>query len=335
MTPRAYALLFIALSATAAQGAHHVIGKIQIGGEGGWDYLTVDSAARRLYVSHATKVVVVDLDTDKVVGDIPDTAGVHGIAVASKLNRGYSSNGRTNNVTIFDLKTLKTLGHIETRQNPDAIAYDPVSNHVFTFNGRSKDSTVIDAATDKVVKTIPLGGKPEFSANDGNGKLYVNIEDTHEIAEIDARKLEVTKRYSLDGCEDPSGLAMDTKARRLFSVCGNKVMAISDPAAGKVIATVPIGQGADGAGFDPGTSEAFSSNGDGTLTVVREANGKYQVAENATTQRGARTMAVDPKTHKVYLPTAQFGPAPAPTAQTPRPRPAMVPDTFTVLIVGE
>jgi len=328
--------LLLSAALTAAPKTYHVVSKIQIGGEGGWDYLTVDSAARRLYVSHATKVVVVDLDTEKVVGEIPDTPGVHGIAIAPKLNRGWVSNGRGNNVTVFELKTLKVTGQIATGQNPDAIQYDAVSDRVFTFNGRSQDSTVIDAASGKVLATIPLGGKPEFSAADGKGRVYANIEDTHEIAEIDAGKATVLKKYSLEGCEEPSGLAMDTKARRIFSVCGNKVMVVSDPDAGKVVDTLPIGPGADGAGFDPGTGLAFSSNGgDATLTVVKESSGKYRVVDNIQTQRGARTMAVDTKTHKVYTPTAQFGPAPAPTAQVPRPRPAIIPDSFTVLVVAQ
>jgi len=324
-----------AISAMAASGGYHVSGKIQIGGEGGWDYITMDSAARRLYISHGAKVVVVDVDSEKIVGEIPNTQGVHGIAIAPGLNRGYISDGRTNDVTVFDLKTLKEVGRISTGQNPDAILYDPHSNRVFTFNGRSNDSSVIDTATDKVVATIPLGGKPEFSATDGSGKVWVNIEDKNEIAEIDAGNAKVTKTYPLEGCDEPSGLAMDTKAHHLFSVCGNKVMIVSDPGAGKVVAKVPIGQGPDAAGFDPGLGFAYSSNGEGTLTVVRQSGGKYEVVENATTQRGARTMAVDTKTHKVYMPTAQFGPAPAPTQDVPHPRPSMVPGSFVILVVSQ
>jgi DNA-binding beta-propeller fold protein YncE len=331
-------LSLIVLLASAALAAapepYHAIGRIQIGGEGGWDYVTVDSAARRLYVSHGTRVVVVDLDTEKVVGEIPDTPGVHGIAIAPKLDRGFISNGRSNNVTIFDLKTLKMVGQVATGQNPDAIFYDSVSNRVFTFNGRSKDATVIDAQAATVAGVIPLGGKPEFAVGDGKGKVYVNIEDTGEIAEIDTARLVVTRRYPLTGCEEPSGLAIDVAHRRLFSVCGNKVMAVSDPDTGKVIALLPIGQGADGAGFDAGRGLAFSSNGDGTLTVVGEVSGKYEVIQNTETQPSARTMTVDPATHRIYLPAARFGPAPAATTQQPRSRPPMVPDSFTVIIVG-
>jgi DNA-binding beta-propeller fold protein YncE len=333
-------LIFMVVVAAAVLPAasvnYHVISKIQIGGEGGWDYLTVDSEARRLYVSHSTKVEVVDLDTQKVVGEIPGTEGVHGIAIASKLGRGFTSNGRSNNVTIFDLKTLKAIGQVATGQNPDSILYDPVSGRVFTFNGRSSDATAINAKSGKVDGAIPLGGKPEFSVHDGKGTVFVNIEDTGEIAVIDSRKLSVIKKYKLAGCEEPSGLAIDVARRRLFSACGNKVMAISDPDAGKVVATVPIGSGTDGAGFDAGRGFAFSSNGgDGTLTVVQETAGKYEVAQNATTQRGARTMTVDPKTHRIYLSTAQYGPPPASTGQKGRSRPPVLPGTFTVLVVGE
>jgi YVTN family beta-propeller protein len=330
----AFVLLTAAATLTAAAG-YHVTGKIQIGGEGGWDYATMDSAGRRLYLSHATRVVVVDPDSGKVVGEIADTAGVHGIAIAPKLNHGYTSNGRSNNVTVFDLKTLKTVGQIATGQNPDAILYEPSTNKVLTFNGRSKDATVIDAATDKVLATIPLGGKPEFAQTDTKGKIYVNIEDTHEVAEIDARNNSVAKRYNLAGCEEPSGLAFDVKNRRLFSVCANKVMVVSDPDSGAVVATVPIGQGADGAGFDVDRGLAFSSNGEGTVTVVRGSGTKYAVAETVQTQRGARTMAVDQKTHKLFLPTAEFGAMPAATDQQPRPRPPIVPGTFMVVVVEQ
>ncbi len=329
-----FACVAVVAAAVAAPNGYQVVKEIKLGGEGGWDYLTMDSAARRLYVSHATKVVVVDTDSGKAVGEIPDTAGVHGIATAPDLNRGFTSNGRANTVSIFDLKTLQVTGQVKTGQNPDAIQYEAVSGRVFTFNGRSKDATAFDAKTGNVEGTIPLGGKPEFSAADGKGRIYVNIEDTNEIAEIDAKALKVTKRYSLAPCDEPSGLAMDVQKRRIFSVCGNKMMVVSDPDTGKVVATPPIGQGADGAGFDPGRGLAFSSNGEGTLTVVQEVDGKWTVVENAKTQKGARTMAVDLKTHQLYLPTAEMGATPAATAQAPRPRPALVPDTFKVLVVG-
>jgi len=319
----------LAAAALAAPGGYHISKEIKVGGEGGWDYLTLDSAARRLYVSHAAKVVVIDVDAGTVAGEIPNTAGVHGSAIAANLNRGFTSNGRANTVTIFDPKTLKTIGEVKTGKNPDAIQYDSVSGKLYTFNGGSNDATVIDAKTGTVEGTVPLGGKPEFSAADGKGKIYVNIEDTAEIVEIDAAKMKATKRYSLKPCDSPSGLAMDTAKRRIFSVCENEMMAISDPDSGKVIATPATGKGADGAGFDPGTGQAFSSNGgDGKLTVVEEKSGKWTVVENAVTKKGARTMTVDEKTHAVYLPAAAYGPMPAGAKRAP-----MISGSFEVLVV--
>jgi DNA-binding beta-propeller fold protein YncE len=280
--------------------------------------------------------MVVNIDTDKVVGDIADTPGVHGIAIASELNRGFTSNGRANTATIFDLKTLKVLGQVKTGENPDAILYDPASKYVFTFNGRSKDATVFEAATGKVVGTVAFGGKPEFAAADGKGKVYVNIEDKNEVMEIDSRKLLLTRRYSLKPCEEPTGMGLDAEHHRVYSGCHNKVMTILDTEAGKVIATVPIGSGVDGNGFDPKTGLAFSANGEGTLTVVQEVSaGKFEVAESATTQRGARTMAIDTQTHKIYLPVAQFSPQTAPAAEGSKPRPIMIKDSFAVLVVGK
>jgi DNA-binding beta-propeller fold protein YncE len=317
-----------AVVCVAATG-YHIIGEIPIGGEGGWDYLTVDSAAHRLYVSHATHLAVVDLDTNKVVGDIPDTPGVHGIALAPELNKGFISNGRGNTVTIFDVKSLKTLGTVPTGENPDDICYDAGSSRVFVFNGRSKNATVIDAKGNKAAATIPLPGKPEFSVADGKGHIYTNIEDTSEIVEIDAAKAAVAKKYPLAPCEEPSGMAFDAKSRRLMSVCGNRLMAISDPDAGKVVTTVAIGAGSDGAAFDPGTGYGFSSNGDGTLTVVQQTGGKWNVLENIATERGARTIAIDEKTHKLYLPTAKT----APSASGGRA--SYLPNTFKVLVVGK
>jgi DNA-binding beta-propeller fold protein YncE len=319
-----------AIAAFAVPTGWKVLKEIKIGGEGGWDYLTMDSDARRLYVSHATHVVVVDPDAGKVVGDIPDTPGVHGIALAPKLNRGFISNGRGNNVTIFDIKTLKPIGQVPTGENPDSIRFEPKTGRVFTFNGRGNNSTAIDAKTGMVVGTIPMGGKPEFSVADDKGHVYVNIEDTGEIVEIDAAKATATKRYSLKPCEGPTGLAIDVKKRRLFSACGNRVMAISDPDAGKVIASPAIGAGSDGAAFDPSTGYAITSNGDGTLTVVQEMGGKYEVVENVATARGARTITLDEKTHRVYLPVAdQLPPAPG------QRRGGFAPDSFKVLVVGK
>jgi len=321
----------MALVALAAAPGYKVIDKIKIGGTGTfWDYVFVDADAARLYVSHSNQTEVLDLTSNKVVGTIPETQRVHGIAIASDLGKGFTSNGGTNNVTVFDLKTMKPTGTIATGMNPDAILYDPVSHRVFAFNGRSKDGTVIDAKSGTVISTLPVGGKPEFAQYDGKGKVYVNIEDTSEIVELDAAKATITKRIPLAPCEDPTGLAIDRQKKRLFAACGNKKMAIVDFAAGKVIASVDIGGGADGAAFDNGF--AFSSNGaDGTMSVVGETSpGKFEVVETVPTERSARTMGADSKTHKLYLPAAENGPAPA----GGKGRGAILPDSFHIVVVG-
>jgi YVTN family beta-propeller protein len=334
-------LLVIALSPfanyaqTKARAGYHVINQYKLGGEGGWDYLTIDAKARRLYVSHATHVLVVDADTGAVVGDIPDTPGVHGIAVVEEAGKGYVSSGRSSAVTVFDLKTLKTLGQIQVGKNPDAIIYDDASRRVFTMNGGSDDATAIDVQTDAVAGTLALGGRPEFAVADGRGHVFVNLEDKSAIVEFDSRRLAVGARWPIAPAEEPSGLAFDGKHRRLFSVGSNKLMAVVNADTGKVVTTVPIGGGVDAAAFDPETGLVFSSNGDGTLTVVHEDSpDKYTVVENVATQRGARTLALDPKTHRVYLTTAEFGPPPPPTPERPRPRASIVPGTFTLLVVG-
>ena len=331
------ALLFILAGAalTAGPSGYHIAKTAKVGGDGGWDYLTVDSKARRVYISRGTHVMVVDADAATVVGDIPNTNGVHGIAIAGDMDKGFISDGRDGNVTIFDTKTLKVLGTAPAGKNPDAIIYDPASKRVFAFNGTSKDATAIDAKTGTVAGTIPLGGKPEFAAADEKGHVFVNIEDTSEIVQFDSNKLSVETRWKIAPGEEPSGLALDRKHRRLFSVCSNKLMVVVNADTGKVITTLPIGSGTDAAGFDPETGYAFSSNGEGTLTVVHEDSpDKFSVVENVPTQARARTMALDAKTHQVYLVTAEFGPAPAATAQTPRPRPPMIPGSFTMLILS-
>jgi DNA-binding beta-propeller fold protein YncE len=316
---------------------YHLTGKISLPGAGGWDYAAADSVNRKLYVSHATLVEVVDLDSGKVIGQIPNTNGVHGIAIANDLGRGFISAGRDNDVVIFDLKTLVTIGTAKTGTNPDGIVYEPTTQRVFAFNGRSKDATAIDAKTGSVLGTIALGGKPEFPVADGRGNLFANIEDKNEIVSLDPKTLTVKAHWSIAPAESPSGLAIDTETHRLFSVCDGKVMVVLDYDSGKVVAQVPIGDGPDAAGFDPGTHLIFSSNGeDGTLTVVKEdSKNKFSVVSNVPTEKGARTLAIDLKTHKIYLPDAEFGPAPAATASNPRPRPAMVPGTFKLLVVSE
>jgi DNA-binding beta-propeller fold protein YncE len=324
----------IALPAFAAEG-YQVLNKIKIGGTGGWDYVSVDSNAHRLYATHATTVEVVDLDTGKVAGSIPQLHNVHGVAIAPDLNKGFISNGQSNSVTIFDLKTLQKTGEPATGMNPDSICYEPKTHRVFTFNGRSNDSTAIDAKTGEPLTTFPVGGKPEFCVADGTGKLYLNLEDKSSIVEIDAAKPAVLRTASLAPCDSPSGLALDSKDGVLFSVCDNKMMAVTDLKGLKVIATPAIGSGPDAVAYDPGTGLAFSSNGEGTLTIVKNTGGKWDTADTVQTERGARTMTIDPRTHRVYLLAAEYGPAPAPKAGEKKGRPPILPDTFHVLVVGK
>lgn len=315
---------------------YHLLKKIEVGGEGGWDYLFADSDAHRLYVSHSTKVVVIDTKTEKVVGEIPNVKGVHGVAVAGEFGRGFISDGRDDAVMIFDLKTLKTLDTVKVGKNPDCVMYDAATKRVFAFNRGASSATAIEAKDGKVAGTIDLGGHPEFAAADGKGMVYVNLDDKSEVVAIDSRSLAVKNRWSVAPGEDCSGMAIDRKTRRLFVVCGNQKMIVMNADNGKVVADLPIGDGTDAAGFDPDTRLAFSSNGEGSLSVVREdAGDKFSVAETVTTQRGARTMALDAKTHKIYLATANFGETPAPMPERPRPRPAIVPDSFVILVFGK
>ena len=308
-----------------------VLQKIPIGGDGGWDYLTMDSASHRLFISRSTHVMVLDVDSGKIVGDIANTSGVHGVAIAPKLNKGYSSNGRDSTVTVFDLKTLKELKRVSVGNRPDAICFDPASNRVFTFNG-GRDTTAIDAKTDTVAGTVKLDGKPEFPQVDGKGTLYVNIEDKSEIQKIDTKGLKVTASWPLAPAEEPSGLAFDKKDGMLFSTCSNQLMAVSDAKGGKLATSVPIGNGPDAAAFDPGPGLAFSSNGqDGTLTVIgKGADGKWAALQTVKTQTSARTMALDPATHRIYLIAAEFKASSDPSAR----RREMVPNSATILVVG-
>jgi DNA-binding beta-propeller fold protein YncE len=330
------ALLLAAAAVAAAGPGYHITATYKLGGDGGWDYLTLDAAARRLYISRATHVMVVDADNGKSVGDIADTPGVHGIALAPELGRGFVSNGREGTVSIFDAKTLATSGKVKVGDNPDAILYDSATKRVFVFNGRSLDATAFDAAKGTVLGTIKLGGRPEFAASDGKGEIFVNIEDKSELLAIDPHQLEVKTRWPLAPCTEPSGLALDRKHRRLFVGCDNKMMAVVNADNGKVITTLPIGEGVDATWFDDETNLAFASCGEGVLTVVREESpDKFSVAENVPTQQGARTMALDSKTHNVWVVTAKFGPPPAATPDNPHPRRSIVPDTFVALVIGK
>jgi YVTN family beta-propeller protein len=329
--------LALPLTAHAADAPkYHILRHMAVGGDGGWDYLTFDPAGHRLFIARSTRVMVVDVASGQLSAEIVNTPGVHGVALVPDAGQGYASNGRESTVTVFDLKDLHEIARIKVGDTPDAIVYDPSSKRVFTFNAKSKDTTAIDVATGKVAGTIPLGGKPEFSVSDGKGHMYVNNEDKSEIVEFDPQALKETHRWKLTGCESPSGLAMDRKTRRLFAGCDNKKMAVMNADTGAVITTLAIGDGVDANAFDPETMLAFSSNGEGNLTVVHEDSpDKFTVVETVPTEKGARTMALDPETHKVYLVTAKFGPAPAPTADAPHPRPSILPNSFEVIELGQ
>lgn len=327
-----FVLLVVGSLVVHAADTYRLIKDIPIGGEGGWDYITVDPMAHRLYVSHATKVVVVDIDSGKVVGEIPDTAGVHGFAVAPELGRGFSSNGQANTSTIVDLKTLKPLGTVNTGGNPDAIFYEPTRKEVYTMNGTGKSATVFEAQTGRVVATIALGGKPEAVAQDvATNRLFVNLEDTGAIAVIDSKTHTLVATWPLNGCEEPTGLGYDAKSHRLFSACANRVMAMTDSTSGKRVTTVPIGNGADGAAFDSATGLAFASNGaDGTMTIAHLDNpSTLTVVQTLSTLVSGRTMILDPVSHNIFVPAAKTIPNPS-----GRGRPQPVAGTFKVLMYG-
>jgi DNA-binding beta-propeller fold protein YncE len=320
-----------------AEGSYKLLKEIPVGGQGGWDYLAVDQFARRLYVSHATKVVVIDIDKDTVVGEIADTPGVHGIAIAPKLGLGFTSNGRENKASIFDLKTLKTSSKVETGENPDAILYEEGQQEVYTFNGRGKSATVFEAKTGKVVAAIPLSGKPEYAvAYPKGGRIYNNLEDKSEVAVIDIKTHKVVDRWPIAPGEEPSGMAFDAQNKRLFLGCGNKLMVMMDSTNGKVVASVPIGEGVDATKFDRATKLAFCSCGDGTVTIAHEDSpDKLTVVQTLKTEPRAKTMALDPKTHKIYLASAKFGAASEqPSGGKKKGRPSAVPGTFKVLVYG-
>lgn len=315
---------------------YHIVKRIVLGGNGFWDYMGFDNSHRHLFVSHGTHVLVVDADTYKVVGNIPDTPGVHGIAVAPRLNRGFISDGRANQVTIFDLTTLKTIGVVKvTGHDPDCIVYDPSSERVFTFNGDSDSSTAIDAKTGKVVGTIELGGRPEYAVANGRGMIYNNLTDKSVELAINSHTLKIVSRWPMAPCQHPSGLAIDAVHNVLFQGCHNRLMGIMSATTGHVLASLPIGSGVDANRFDPETHLAFSSNGDGTLTVVKEISPTdFKVVQNVKTERGARTMELDPKTHNVFLVTAKFGP-PGPLVPGRHfRRPTILPGSFTLLVLA-
>lgn len=334
---RKIALSLFVVAAAFSQSGYHLVKKISIPGDGFWDYLTADPATGRVFVSHGTEVDVVDGKKGEVIGKITELKLVHGIALAPEFNHGFISDGGANQVVMFDLKTLAKTGEIPAGTNPDGIIYDPGTKRVFAFNGRSASATAVDAEKGTLAGTVTLEGKPEFAAADGKGRVYVNIEDKSEIFDIDSTALMVVHKWPLAPCEEPSGMAMDTKSRRIFSGCDNKIMSVMDADNGKVVATVPIGDGVDATWFDPGTKYIFDSCGqDGVLTVIHEDSpDKYSVVENVPTQNGARTMALDAKTHHVYLSVAQFETLPPAEGQPKgRPRRKLLPGTFTLLEFG-
>lgn len=322
--------LVLSMASMAQNAGYSVLNTYHIASSGGWDYIFADPNGSGLYVSHGTQVNILDKATGDSVGVIPNTTGVHGIALGPN-GKGYTSNGRINTVTVFDVKTTQVLAQINTGQNPDAIFYDDYSGKVVTCNGRSQDLSIIDPATNQVVATVPVGGKPETAVSDGAGKIYVNVEDKAQIIAVDAKTFQVVNRWSIAPGESPSGLAIDRKTHRLFAGCDNKMLIVLDADKGTVVAQVPIGDGCDGVGFDPGLKRVYSSNGEGTLTVIQEKDAStFTVLANVPTKKGARTCTVDPGTHRIFLPTADFE-ATTPAGQR---RPPMIPGSFQVLVVG-
>ncbi|HEV3143430.1 MAG TPA: YncE family protein [Gemmataceae bacterium] len=322
--------LLLALQAGiwAAPASYTLVKTIPVPGDGGWDYLTVDEAGRRVYLSHGNQVDVLDADTYELIGTIPDTTGVHGIALAPELGRGFTSNGRANTVTIFDLKDLKKLGEVKTGRNPDSIVFDPATKRVFAFNGGGKSATVIDAAEGKELGTIEVGGTPEFAVADGQGTIFVNVEDKNELLKIDSKEMKVLERWPLAPGATPTGLAFDPKSKRLFVGCRSKHMVVVNAENGKVVANSPIGERVDAAAFDPETGNIFFSCGDGTVSVFHaDGDDKYSLVETIKTKFGSKTMALDRKTHQLFLPSAEFK-----AAEKQGARPTMVPKTFAVLV---
>lgn len=317
----------------SAQQPYKVVDQWKIGGDGGWDYLLADSSAHRLYVTHGGRVEVIDSQSGKPVGAITGLKGTHGIALDNAGKFGYISDGGANEVVVFDRSSLEKVASIPAGTNPDGIVFEPATQTVWAFNGRSKNVSVIDAASRSVVATIPLPGKPEFPAVDGQGTVFDNIEDKNSIVRLDAKSKTLTATWPI-GCESPSGLAFDITGHRLFSVCDGKKMAVTDSNTGKSLALPPIGDGPDAAGYSPDHSVAFASCGEGVLSVINTAEPGFPSIETLPTQRGARTMAYDPATDRVYLVTAEYGPPPAPTADRPHPRPSIVPGSFVILVVA-
>ena len=330
------AAMLAATTAATAEATWKELARHTLGGSGGWDLLAVDAASRQVFFTRGEHLMIADVDSGKIIGDLPGLKRAHGVALAPALHRGFVSSGGDDKVIAFDLATLKPVAEIPTGKNPDAMVFDTSSRHIFAFNGKSNDVTVIDAATNAVTTTIALPGRPELAVANGHGKIFVNLEDKNQVSEIDTKANNVQATWSLGTCEEPSGLAIDTQHARLFSVCSNKQMAVLDANDGKIVASVAIGDGPDGAAFDPATGNAYSSNSDGTLTVVHEDDAnRFRVVAVVVTPPRSRTITLDEKTHRVVLPIAEFGPTPAPSAENKNPRPPMKPDSFGFILVGK
>jgi DNA-binding beta-propeller fold protein YncE len=328
------AALLCASPLPAAAQAYHVTRTYTLGGDGGWDYVALDTAGHRLFIARQNRVMVVNPETGALLGEIPGLDRAHGVAFDYAHGRGFATSGADSAVTMFDLGTLAVQGKVTAAVDDDAVLYDPATGHVFTMNGDAGSASVIDPLSGRRIGTIELGGKPEYGVSAGDGKLYVNLEDKAEVVEVDARAMRVVRRWSLAPCEAPTGLAIDRAHHRLFSGCRSGVMAISDAQAGRMLTTLPIGRGVDACRFDAGTALAFASNGDGTLSVIHEdAPDRYSVVGTVATRQGARTMELDERTHTIYTVSAEFGPAPAPTPERPRPRPSIVPNSFALLVL--
>jgi DNA-binding beta-propeller fold protein YncE len=330
-------ILTLSVSLKAQTSGYHLIKKTVIGGEGGWDYLSADHEGGKIFLSHATQVEVLDLTTHKKIGVVAPVNGVHGIAVVNKNGRGITTNGKSNTATIFDLKTLTAIAELPTGKNPDALLYDPYTQNIFVFNHSGASATAIDIAGAKVTGTIDLGGEGvEAGVTDGAGTIFVNLEDTHEIVSFDAKSLTLKNRWDVSPGEEPTGLALDKKNNRLFSVCHNELLVVVDATNGSIVAKVPIGKRVDGVVFDPATSLIISSNGEGSLTIVKQISAnEYKVIDTIQTAPGARTITLDPVTHHVFVSTAEYGETPAATTENPKPRPSVVPGTFMVMEYGK
>ncbi len=331
----ALVLSFAATSLAAQAPGYHITHSYTLGGDGGWDYVVPDPAHHRVFVGRQNRVMVIDANDGTLIGEVSGINGAHGVAVAERAGHGFATSGSDSSVRMFDLKTFKVLGKIPAAEDADAVIYDAASNRVFTFNGDAHSSTVIDPVAGKLIKNVALGGKPEYGASAGNGKVYANLTDVSEVVEIDAKSLKVTRRWSTSPCKQPVAMAIDVQHHRLFSGCRSGVMAISDYRKGKVVATVPIGAGTDGAAYDPGTGDAFASNADGTLTVIhQDTPDTYHVVDNLKTTQGARNMGLDPTTHRVFVVGAKLRPVPAEsTAANPRRRPPMIPGSFMMMVI--